>query len=326
MPLPGGRVPLRRGEIKMKILPKFHCRTAALSRPVVRNLSPLPSSPRYFSPLCLSQIAIRCCVGLVLCAVISSAGQAQTLTTLVNFKGTNGSDPLFAPLLQGTDGNLYGTTSAGGAHGQGTVFKVSTGATLTTLYSFCAQSNCADGAAPYAGLTQARDGNLYGTTEAGGTNNAGTVFKITPGGTLTTLHKFNFNDGANPYAALIQGTDRNFYGTTESGGAHILGTVFKMTPTGTLTTLHSFNLTDGSSPEAALIQAADGNFYDTTYNGGNEGYGTVFKITSGGTLTTLHTFGDADGRGVVSGLVQASDGNCYGAAGQGGANGYGSGF
>jgi uncharacterized repeat protein (TIGR03803 family) len=274
----------------------------------------------------LSSASLRCCAALLLCGVITQGTHAQTLTTLTNFAGSNGSDPLFAALLQGTDGNLYGTTSGGGAHGHGTVFKVTTGGTLKTLYSFCAKSGCADGSAPYAGLIQAKDGNFYGTTEAGGTNNAGTVFKITAAGTLTTLHKFNYNDGANPYAALLQGKDGNFYGTTESGGAHILGTVFKMTSTGTLTTLHSFNLTDGSSPEAALIQAADGNFYSTTYNGGTEGYGTVFKITSGGTLTTLHIFNDTDGRAVTPGLVQASDGNFYGATSLGGANGYGNVF
>jgi len=251
--------------------------------------------------------------------------QAQTLTTLANFTGSNGSNPLFAPLVQGTDGNLYGTASAGGAHSQGTVFKITPSGTLTTLYSFCAKSNCTDGSAPYAGLMLGRDGNLYGTTEAGGTSGLGTVFKITQRGALTTLHSFNSHDGASPYATLVQGTDGNFYGTTESGGSHILGTVFKMTPQGTLTTLHSFNSTDGSSPEAALIQATDGNFYSTTYNGGTEGYGTVFKITSGGTLSTLHIFDDAtEGRAVTSGLVQASNGSFYGSTTLGGPNSYGS--
>jgi uncharacterized repeat protein (TIGR03803 family) len=300
-------MPFREG-ISMKLQLTLGFRFAALSRRGIGN---------FFA---------GCCVPVLLCAVITQATHAQTLTTLVSFTGSNGSDPLFAPLLQGTDGNLYGTTSGGGAHGHGTVFKVTTAGALKTLYSFCAKSGCADGSAPYAGLIQAKDGNFYGTTEAGGSNNAGTVFKITAAGTLTTLHKFNYNDGANPYAALVQALDGNFYGTTESGGAHILGTVFKMTTTGTLTTLHSFNLTDGSSPEAALIQAADGHFYSTTYNGGPEGYGTVFKITSGGTLTTLHTFTDSDGRAVVPGLVQASDGNFYGAGSQGGNNGYGTVF
>src|SRR5260370_36133623 len=123
------------------------------------------------------------------------------------------------------------------------------------------------------------EGNLYGTTESGGAHGAGTVFKITQRGTLTTLHSFNISDGSNPYAALVQGTDGNFYGTTQSGGAHLLGTVFKMTPAGTLTTPHSCNSTDGSSPEAALIQAPDGNFYSTTYNGGVGGERHVRQST-----------------------------------------------
>src|SRR5207253_9324081 len=118
---------------------------------------------------------------------------------------------------------------AGGAHGQGTGFKIPPTGTLKTLYSFCAKSACADGSAPFAGLVQGADGNFYSTTESGGASGDGTVFKITPRGTLTTVHSFNFHDGANPYAALMQATDGNFYGTTESGGAHILGTVFKIT-------------------------------------------------------------------------------------------------
>ena len=123
--------------------------------------------------------------------------------------------------------------------------------TFTTLYNFCSQSGCTDGAAPHAGLVQATDGNLYGTTFGGGTETAGcvggcgTVFKITPGGALTTIYTFCLQypctDGSNPDAALIQATDGNFYGTSAGGG----GTVFKITPSGTLTTLHSFAGTDG---------------------------------------------------------------------------------
>ena len=264
------------------------------------------------------------CAIILLCAVIPMAGRAQTFTTLTSFSGSNGSNPLFAPLVQGTDGNLYGTASAGGAHSQGTVFKITRSGTLTTLYSFCAQSKCTDGSAPYAGLIQGRDGNFYGTTESGGAAGQGTVFKISAQGMLTTLHSFSSHDGANPYAALVQATDGNFYGTTESGGSHLLGTVFRITPQGMLTTLHSFNSTDGSSPEAALIQASDGNFYGTTYNGGTEGYGTVFKITPTGALTTLHIFDDAtEGSAVTSGLVQAGHGSFYGSTTLGGPNGYG---
>jgi len=135
-----------------------------------------------------------------------------------------------------------------------------------------------DGSAPYAGLVQAPDGNFYGTTYAGGASSncqggCGTVFRITPGGTLTTLHSFDWYDGASPTAALVRGTDGNFYGTTYGGGAEPrVGTVFKITPGGALTTLYSFcaqaNCTDGQQPYAGLVRGSDGNFYGTTLEGG----------------------------------------------------------
>ena len=275
----------------------------------------------------VSRLAVRGCAATLLCTLIPRAACAQTFTTLANFAGTNGASPYFGVLAQGTDGNLYGTTSAGGAHGKGTVFKITPTGTLTTLYSFCAQSKCTDGSTPYGGLALGTDGNFYGTTELGGTGvegGQGTVFKITPAGKLTTLVSFNYHNGANPYDSLLLANDGNFYGTTESGGTHLLGTVFKITPQGVLTALHSFNQTDGAEPEAPLIQASDGNFYGTTYNGGSGGYGTVFKITPSGTLTNLHTFNDdTEGRAIVSGLVEGADGNFFGTASLGGPSGYG---
>src|SRR5260370_42312815 len=126
----------------------------------------------------LAHCLVGGCAIILLCAVIPMAGRAQTFTTLTSFSGSNGSNPLFAPLVQGTDGNLYGTASAGGAHSQGTVFKITRSGTLTTLYSFCAQSKCTDGSAPYAGLIQGRDGNFYGTTASGATAGQGTRFTI----------------------------------------------------------------------------------------------------------------------------------------------------
>jgi uncharacterized repeat protein (TIGR03803 family) len=262
---------------------------------------------------------------VVLCALIPLGAQAQTLTSLASFNGTNGANPFFSVLAQGLDGNLYGTTSARGAHGQGTVFKITPSGTLTTLYSFCAKSKCTDGSVPYGGLVLGTDGNFYGTTLTGGTLNVGTLYKITPTGKLTTLHSFQFSDGFNPYDALVQGSDGNYYGTTTYGGVHLLGNVFKMTPQGVVTNLHSFDLSDGSVPEAGLIQGTDGNFYGTTYDGGGTGgYGTAFKITPAGVFTTLHFFtDDIDGRQIVPGLVQGTDGNFYGTASGGGPLGYG---
>jgi YVTN family beta-propeller protein/uncharacterized repeat protein (TIGR03803 family) len=264
---------------------------------------------------------------------------AQTLTTLLNFEGANGSYPYRAFLIQGTDGNLYGTTSEGSVYDQGTVFKVTPGGTLTTLYTVCSQINCTDGSEPYAGLVQATNGNFYGTTNDGGANagGGGTVFEITSGGQLTTLYSFcsqaNCADGGFPYAGLIQATDGNLYGTTAYGGLTDLcsgcGTVFKITPSGTLTTLYSFcsqsGCTDGIEPEAGLIQGTDGNFYGTTSFGGvNNDAGTVFKITPSGTLTTLYSFcsqdGCTDGSDPQAGLVQSTDGNFYGTTEYGGSS------
>jgi uncharacterized repeat protein (TIGR03803 family) len=273
-------------------------------------------------------------------------------TTLHTFGGADGADAM-AELLQGADGNLYGTTFNGGANddpscvfggfvGCGTVFKVTPGGSLSTLYNFCSQPYCFDGAEPRAALVQGTDGNLYGTS---GGQGGGTFFKITPVGTLTTLYYFcsleNCADGEYSLT-LVQGADGNFYGTTYAGGTSNncnsdyypgCGTVFKITPRGTLTTLHSFDNAGGCFPEAGLVQGTDGNFYGTTSQGGVGGYcgnlpvgsGTIFKITPDGTLTTLHFFCSldncADGRAPYGELVQAIDGNFYGTTNGGGANG-----
>jgi uncharacterized repeat protein (TIGR03803 family) len=179
----------------------------------------------------------------VFCAVEAIGSQAQTFKTLLSFNGGDGRYPFYESLVQGPDGNFYGTTVAGGANCArphcGTVFKITPAGKLTTIYSFCTQPGCADGNDPYAGLVQATDGNFYGTTTGGGANcaipgNCATVFKITPAGTLTTLYTFcsktNCPDGNDPYAGLVQATDGNFYGATNAGGPKNLGTVFKITP------------------------------------------------------------------------------------------------
>src|SRR5580700_10312227 len=118
----------------------------------------------------------------LLWALAAIALPAQTLTTLVNFDGSNGAGPDTMALVQGTDGNLYGTTTTGGAQDYGTVFRITPSGTLPALYSFCAERDCANGASPYEGLVLATDGNFYGTTTYGGANGWGTVFRITPEG------------------------------------------------------------------------------------------------------------------------------------------------
>src|SRR5580700_6852844 len=254
---------------------------------------------------------------VVLCAATAIASPAQTFKTLVKFDKSDGSYPE-SSLVQTTDGTLYGTTRFGGNSGAGTIFEITAQGGLNTLYNFCSQTNCADGSNSEASPIQGTDGNFYGTTSYGGANNLGTVFKITPGDVVTTLHSFEGTDGALPYAGLVQAADGNFYGTASGGGAYNYGTIFKINSTGTLTTLHSLGSgsTDGSFPVAALVQADDGNLYGTTYYGGAYNYGTIFKITRSGSLTTLHSFDSTDGGYPSSALVEAADGDFYGTTSQ----------
>jgi uncharacterized repeat protein (TIGR03803 family) len=217
----------------------------------------------------------------------------------------------YAGVVEGTDGNLYGTTTYEGMfnveYGRGTVFTITAGGAFTSLYTFCAfYSDCQDGEYPIGGLVQGRDGYFYGTTEYAGAYYlgwAGTAFKISSDGALTTLYSFcaqaNCTDGAQPDGTLIQATDGNLYGTTSTGGASSscipidgingCGSVFRMTPDGVLTTLHSFDSTDGASPYSSLSQATSGSFYGTTLYGGSDGScygaqigcGTIFGLYVG---------------------------------------------
>jgi uncharacterized repeat protein (TIGR03803 family) len=276
----------------------------------------------------------------LLCAAISATTAtglpAQTLTTLHSFDNTDGANP-FAGLVQATDGNLYGTTYHGGngvAGGAGTIFRITPSGTLTTLYEFCAQSGCPDGQWPYAGLMQAGDGNLYGTTYYGGTsefNADGTAFRITLSGSLTSLHSFDATDGQGPEAGLVQAANGTFFGTTVAGGIHDVGTVFQMTSSGAITTLYTFGSgLAGGSPTAGMIQGSDGNLYGTTEGDGAYNHGTIFKITPSGALKTLYNFcaetDCADGADPYAGLVQGLDGNLYGTTAFDGANGGGTVF
>ncbi len=241
---------------------------------------------------------------------------------MVSFVGTNGAYPV-AGLTLGSDGNFYSTT--GGSYGYGTVFKVTTNGTLTTLASF----NGSNGQNADAALTLGNDGNFYGTTEYGGSSDEGTIFRVTTNGTLTTLISFANTNGASPLAALTLGTDGNFYGTTLYGGSSGDGTVFKVTTNGTLTTLFSFNGgSDGWNPSAALTLGNDGNFYGTTEAGGSSIVGgTVFKVTTNGTLTTLVSFAITNGETPNAALTLGPDGNFYGTTEAGGSiYGYGTVF
>src|SRR3989442_398809 len=232
-----------------------------------------------------------------------------------------------APLIQGVDGNFYGTTSQGGAAGTGTVFQVTLAGAFTVLYTFTGGT---DGDYPYAGVIQGADGNFYGTTYQGGASGAGTVFRLTPAGAITVLYAFTGGaDGAYPYGGVILGTDGNLYGTASQGGAANAGIVFQLTPDGRLTALHASagGATDGTYPLGGLIQGSDGNFYGTTLSGGGADGGTVFQVTPAGTTSILYAFtGANDGAYPYAGVIQASDGNFYGTSQSGGAFGAGTAF
>jgi uncharacterized repeat protein (TIGR03803 family) len=271
---------------------------------------------------------MRCQVGLlakpfrigaiILLGLVGSGlkAHAQMETNLYSFGSSplDGIDPS-AGLVQGNDGNFYGTTQDGGTYSYGTVFRISPSGAYTNLYSF--GSSFTDGNGPVAGLVQGSDGNFYGTTQYGGLTGVGTVFRISPIGAYTNLYSFGYSpDGFNPYAELVQGSDSNFYGTTYFGGLRGVGTVFRITPSGVYTNLYSFggSPADGNFPAAGLVQGDDGRFYGTTQDGGTYGYGTVFRISPSGAYTNLYSFGGSptDGNDLVAWLVQGSDDNFYG--------------
>jgi uncharacterized repeat protein (TIGR03803 family) len=192
---------------------------------------------------------------------------------------------LYGSLLQATDNNFYATASGGGANNSGTVFRITLGGAFTTIYTFCAQPNCADGSTPNATLIQATDGNLYGTTTFGGAGGCagacGTIFKMTTEGALTTIYSFSGSDGSYPWGGVIQAADGNFYGLTIAGGDFNLGTIFELTPEGVLTTLHSFDGTDGMQAYGRLLQGTSGTFYGATFRGGSVNGGTLFSLNTG---------------------------------------------
>jgi len=239
---------------------------------------------------------------------------AGALTTLHSFGGPDGAGP-YSPLLVASDGNFYGTTNGGGNSNAGTVYQITSSGSLTTLYNFCSLSGCADGAYPVSAIIQASDGNIYGVSHAGGNSSCfdgcGTIFKITLGGNLTTLHAFDATDGEYPYSGVVEGPGTTFYGTTGGGGASQGGTVFSMTSAGAVTTLHSFDGTDGATPYGILL-GSDGNLYGTTQAWGRHFGGTIFRTTPAGAFTTLHNFDGTNGKNSYCGLVEVAKHVFYG--------------
>ncbi len=265
---------------------------------------------------------------ILFCAAGSMALSAETFITLFSFDHfSTGSAPV-GPLVQGTDGNLYGAVQEGGASGDGNIFKITPSGEFSILYGFSGP----DGAGPNP-IILGSDGNFYGTTSGGGTDNQGTLFRLTAEGTLTTLHTFSSSEGFTPVGSLVFGFDGRLYGTESSefdgvliftisaagdfttlkttapgvfsvgpptlgydgdfyGAGQVgLGSIYRMTPEGVVTVLHTFSGLDGETPQGVLTLGDDGNFYGETAVGGSPGsVGTLFKITPAGIFTSLYDF------------------------------------
>jgi len=292
-------------------------------------------------------------------AVLSLAGSVLAATPLYNFgfEASNGSGDV-SSLVTDQHGALYGTTQAGGSMGEGTVFQLAppgkgeTTWKLTVLYSFCQVASCIDGKSPVAGLIWAKQPTgvtaLFGTTQGGGSDGWGTVFRLTPPGpgetawTETVLHSFrNGDDGNDPLGRLVADTTGPFalYGTTNGGGTGVCdngcGTIFKLTPptkqhpdSWQETVLYSFGVGGtGWYPKAGLIIDNQGALYGTTYEGGASGYGTAFVLKppatgqTNWTYSTLHDFaGKSDGANPRTGLLGDAHGGLYGTTAYGGDN------
>lgn len=268
----------------------------------------------------------------------SAASASTSFAVLHSFSNSDGSEP-WGALIQSSDGQFYGTTSGGGTFGQGAIFRIDSTGNLVRLHSFAGSGGAGpEGTSPVASLVEGVDGNFYGTAGGGGSGNSGTIFKISPSGSITILHSFSGSDGDGPAAPLIQAKDGFFYGTTAFGGnlsckftanATIpgCGTIFRIDSSGNFTSLHSFSGPDGVFPLAALLQANDGSFYGTTASGGTAAgggmaFGTVFRMDSSGDITVLHSFltspGASEGGELQAAVIQGADGNFYGTSSAGG--------
>lgn len=270
-----------------------------------------------------------------LCLMRGHLYGAITFSNLISFNGANGANPV-ANLVEGSNGNFYGTTLGGGTSNSGTIFEVSPdGSFFTNVYNFSGGSNGAD---PAGALIIGDDGNFYGTTYNGGVSNWGTIFRLSPGGDFHQLGRLSGTNGANPYVALVQAADGSLYGTTVYGGPYPnttsggtgYGTIFRITTNGNLSVPVELAGTNGANA-TALVLGNDGNFYGTTAWGGNTlvpwGVGTIFRLSSDGTFTNLYKFtGFNDGGFPYGNLVQGGDGNFYGTAYNGGVNNFGTAY
>ena len=281
-----------------------------------------------------AQVTAReCGPDLVPCGAIFRYSKADGLSTFYTYGATPEDGFLLSgPLIQGSDGALYGATISGGANrGGGTLFRITLGGEFTRLHSFGADKF--DGDSPIGGLVEGSDGNFYGVTSSGGVNtcpeipsgegNCGTAFRMTPEGDVTLLHSFGSgpDDGVSPQGPLVEAADGNFYGATSMGGEYGDGTFFRMTPAGNVTTIHSFGrvIEDGQTPTGGLLLARDGTIFGATIGGKN----TVFQYSPAtGVFSILYRFratsGINDGSGAQGYLLEDTDGSLIGVTISGG--------
>lgn len=236
--------------------------------------------------------------------------------TVHDLHPTEGGFP-FAPLLESSDGNFYGTTTSRGKNGSGSIFRITPQGKFDVLYHF----DLCDGANPFSGLTEGSKGMLYGMTTDGGNNGFGTIFTLAPDGTaFRVLWHFSSEDGARPEGALIRGDDGAFYGMTSEGGRFGMGTMFRFTGDGNdLSILHHFSWDDGAYPYGSILQNCDGLLYGVTHCGGKNSVGTVFRIRRNGSdFKVLHHFDPENGGHPYSDLIEGCDGVLYGTTNDGG--------
>jgi len=266
-------------------------------------------------------------IALMAAAIFTLPATAQTFTVLHIFNGTPDGSFSEAPVVQDAAGNLYGTTTSGGAD-NGTVFKIDTAGHESVLFSF----NGLNGGFPNSGLILDSAGNLYGTADEG-PGGAGVLYRVDKNGNEEILHAFQggFNtEAASPAGGVIMDEAGNLYGATLSGGLGPFpgfGTLYRVDPAGNFTVLYKFQgKSDGANPTGPLVRDAAGNLYGVAPGVDTSGAvrGTVFKLAPDGTLTVLHSFtGGRDGRTPQGGLLMDSTGNLFGAASAGGDTGNG---